>query len=298
MIPLEAHMTGENLIARVAEAKSKEQLAECLNELLRGQEDPPSLRDLEQWGINQKRPLPTSTVHDVLRGVRPPRPHTLKSLLAACCVTDQHEVQTWLEALDRVEAGRENPRRRSKSEQELGPVSATRFFVEQDNLTDIQNLVTNAEEEVWLWGTPLSMHIPYLEPYLKKALAKGVLVKVLLIKPASAAMNMAAFRAPDNDVRNLEERLSINLNILRRLGAHNSGLEIRLVDYLAPYTLYAYDPGLGGGKMDLRLGSFLGDHDLRPTFQLLRARDGDWFDYFYEQFTLVWSAAAREPALS
>lgn len=43
--------------------------------------------------------------------------------------------------------------------------------------------------------------------------------------------------------------------------------------------------------MDLRLGSFHGQHELRPTFRLIRKRDGEWFDYFYEQFTSVWNAA-------
>ncbi|MGF1430631.1 hypothetical protein [Kitasatospora sp. LaBMicrA B282] len=175
-------------------------------------------------------------------------------------------------------------------------MAATRFFVEQDDLTVIKDLVLNAENEVWLWGTTLPMHIPYLETYLAGALAKGVLVKILLIKPASAAMDMAAFRSPDHDAQNMEERLATYLEILHRLAARGRGLEVRLVDYLAPYTLYAYDPGLSGGRMDLRLGSFHGDHDLRPTFQLLRGRDGDWFDYFYEQFTRVWTVADPEAA--
>ncbi|WP_242907490.1 hypothetical protein [Actinomadura terrae] len=43
--------------------------------------------------------------------------------------------------------------------------------------------------------------------------------------------------------------------------------------------------------MDLRLGSCNGDHDYRSTFTLERARGGEWFDYFYEQFVLAWKTA-------
>jgi hypothetical protein len=144
-------------------------------------------------------------------------------------------------------------------------------------------------------GTTLSMHVPYLQPALQHAIANGRDVRILLIKPAGAAMDMSALRAgPDGlGCQEQEEHLSTNLATLRRLAQAGPGLEVRLIDYLAPYTLYAYDPGLDTGKMQMRLGSFLGDHYLRPTFQVERARDESWFDYFYEQFVSIWNAADR-----
>jgi len=104
---------------------------------------------------------------------------------------------------------------------------------------------------------------------------------------------MSAFRSgPDGpSVTDLKRDLENNLHILRAIAETREGLEIRLVDYLAPYTLYAYDPGRENGSMELRLGSFHGQHEKRPTFLLQRDRDPNWFDYFSAQFLSVWEGA-------
>ena len=102
-------MSEDSLLARVATVQTTEQLAECLSELRRSQQPQLSLRELEQWGVGHGRPLPSSTVHEVLKAVRPPPPKLLRSLLAAFQVHDERRVQVWLEALDRVERKRHYP---------------------------------------------------------------------------------------------------------------------------------------------------------------------------------------------
>ncbi|WP_147268298.1 hypothetical protein [Spongiactinospora rosea] len=274
-------MRGDELLARVAAVRTAGELAECLAELRRSQYPPLSLRELEQWGMGHRRPLPTSTVHDVLKGVRPPRPSLLRDLLAAFQVHDERQVRVWLEALERV-AG---DRGRGRDE------SAARFFAERQDVNDVAARIGQAREEVWLWGAVLPMYLPFLRPFVHKALTRGVRVRVLLITRAGAAMTMAAFRSADSDIGRLREALDNNLDILHGLEAEFPGLCLRQIDYLPPYTLYAYDPGLPDGRMDLRLMSFHGDYDLRPSFSVQRARDGEWFGHFHEQFTLVWQNA-------
>ncbi len=94
-----------------------------------------------------------------------------------------------------------------------------------------------------------------------------------------------------------EEQLSQdfegNLSRLVRLAAGQPAgqLEIRLVNYLAPYTLYAYDPDLPSGQMEMRLTTFRGSHFMRPTFRLTRVRDGEWYNHFYKEFQKIWDAA-------
>lgn len=284
-------MNDDELLARVAAVQTVEELADCLSELRRSQRPQPSLRELEQWGAGHRRPLPTTTVHEVRKGVRPPRPSLLRSLLAAFQVHGEHRVRVWLEALDRVQSDRGSPRRCGRSGQQFGPVSAARFFSDRQDVNEVAERIGAAREEALLWGAVLPMYLPYLRPFIRTALARGVLVRVLLITPAGAAMTMAALRSADSGIGHLQEALRNNLDVLHRLEAELPGLQVRLIDYLPPYTLYAYDPGLPDGCMDLRLMSFHGDYGTRPGFSLQRARDEDWFTYFYEQFTLVWKAA-------
>ncbi|MGY2033401.1 hypothetical protein [Nocardia gipuzkoensis] len=283
-------MNQRGLAGQLADVRTVQELAAVLKQLL--DEAGWSLRKLQQWGTENGVPLPRATVHDVLAGRRPPAPELLEALLGAVGMTDDLQTRLWRDALERVQQSRSTPRERVKSARNLhGRVSAAQFFVEEDQLNEITRLIQRCEDEVWLWGATLSRHIPYLESYIKDAVERDCRVKILLIKLEGAAMTMSGLRAgPDGQsIPEQQARLKHNLRLLDDC-AH-PGLEVRLVDYLAPYTLYAYDPGLGHGKMDLRLGSFHGQHELRPTFQLHRERDGDWFDYFYEQFTVVWKAA-------
>ncbi len=100
---------------------------------------------------------------------------------------------------------------------------------------------------------------------------------------------MSALRA-DKSNHVLERNLKHNLELLHPLLVQK-GFELRLLDYFGPYTLYAYDPDSPHGKMDLRLSSFRGKHELRPTFRVNHQDDPDWFDYFFDQFMQAWNAA-------
>ncbi|WBB78557.1 hypothetical protein O7606_20355 [Micromonospora sp. WMMD882] len=284
-------MSDRTMAAELSSVQTAEGLAGCIRDLL-SRHGNLSLRELESWGIAYNRPMPRTSLSEARSGVRPPSRQLLLNLLAACKVRDDQEVSAWLDALDRINRSKSVQARQRSLGDLTQPVSANRFFAEQDDLIEISHLIQQAQDEVWLWGTTLSMHIPYLDYYIGQALARDVRVKVLLINPGGAAMSMLAFRAgPAWGRQRLRERLAINLGLLEQRREERDGLEIRLVDYLPPYTLYAYDPGLDDGSMELRLGSVGGKHDLRPTFRLIRKRDAEWFDYFYEQFTSVWNAA-------
>lgn len=284
----------------LAAVDSVEALARCMKALWDAGGRAP-LRELEVWGLNQNRPMSKSSLNDAFTAKRPPNEILLRNFLAAHQVRSESELQPWLDALDRV---RPRSRTRKATERTLESAPADQFFVEADDVIEISRLIERCEEQVWLLGTTLSMHVSYLRPALQRAITNGRAIRVLLIKPGGAAMEMSALRAgPDGmSLEEQEAQLINNLAILQSLGRLGSNLEVRLIDYLAPYTLYAYDPGLDSGRLVMRLGSFHGQHELRPTFQVERARDYAWFEYFYEQFVSIWNAAdpfelnAAEPA--
>lgn len=268
-------------------------LARCMRQLHQA-DGKTSLRELESWGMGHARPMPKSTLSDAFTGKQRPSAELLESFLKAMGVRDDATVRRlWLEALDRIPPAQPGRLPRSYADRGLGPVPAHTFFVEMDKVDEIYRSIEQAQEQVWLLGTTLSRHVPYLESAFQQAISNGCNIRIVLIKPAGAAMDMSVLRAgPDGLGRHeQEERLGTNLAILRRLATVGPSLEVRLIDYLAPYTLYAYDPGLAAGMIEMRLGSFHGEHHLRPTFQVRRTHDEAWFQYFYEQFVLTWNAA-------
>lgn len=165
-----------------------------------------------------------------------------------------------------------------------------RFLRREDSVEDAIRRI-GAAREVWLWGTTLSVHLPAFEDAVRTGLARGLAVRVLLIRPRSPALAMAAFRAgPRVTEEDLEADLRRNLNRLQRLSAAGH-LECRVIDYLGPYVLYLFDPLSSHGHAIVRLANFRGSNDDRPTFELDPERDQLWFAYFRRQFEMVWDAA-------
>ncbi len=154
---------------------------------------------------------------------------------------------------------------------------AARFFSKEDKLDEIRDLVRSSRE-VWLMGATLSAHIPPLTSIFAESMRDDLpvrdrlRVKILLLKPRSTGIAMAVFRGQGETEEQLSQDFEGNLSRLVRLAAGQPAgqLEIRLVNYLAPYTLYAYDPDLPSGQMEMRLTTFRGSHFMRPTFRLTR----------------------------
>ncbi|MBT2234993.1 helix-turn-helix transcriptional regulator [Nonomuraea sp. NEAU-A123] len=270
----------------LAEVRTPDQFGKCLHRLRR--HSGLSLRDLHREGRNGPG-LSRTSLSEFEAGTRLPPKTTLESLLKVCKITDQGDIDHWWEARERAAEGIFTPTRG-------GIIRASQFFQEEDSENEIRRLILTAQEEVWLWGATLSAHIPGLVDYFERALENGTKIKILLIKPSdetgpSTSLTMSAFRA-NKSAEALNRRLQYNLNLLEPL-SEQKGFELRVVDYLGPYTLYAYDPDSPHGKMDLRLSSFRGKHELRPTFRIEHEHDPDWFDYFLDQFLQTWNAGER-----
>jgi hypothetical protein len=173
-----------------------------------------------------------------------------------------------------------------------------RFLVMEYSREEIIQRVSTSHE-IYMWGTALEAHIPLLKDYIRQGLDTGLKVKCLLVKPSSAAVKMAVFRAKHLKETEIDAILCRNLTILADLASENlSGkLEYRVVDYLAPYTMYVFDPKLSSGYLLAPMSTFrVSNVHRRPTFKLTCRHDKEWFDYFVDQFEQVWNEAeAFEP---
>lgn len=184
---------------------------------------------------------------------------------------------------------------------------ADRIFRSEHDIEEVKNLIKGSRSELWLWGSVLADHIGVLATYLERAAIRGVKIKILLIKPTpSAVMTMAAMRAGHPDDSALLFELNANLFRLRqvasRINNHSSqprpdSFEVRVIDYLAPYVLYAYDPDLPTGRLDLRIAGLQVEVDSRPTFTLTATNAERWYQHFKEQFQAAWSLAEEPLAI-
>lgn len=176
------------------------------------------------------------------------------------------------------------------------------FFKPEDDINEIIQAVRSSQKS-YFWGATLFMHIPMLREELAKAIDMGKEIRFLLIKPGGNALSMAAFRAKGSNSKDIDCRAKLGQdlqNSLDTLGdiSHIASqnftkgkLEIRVIDYLAPYTLYVFDVDQPTGWAQSRLSSLHGVHTNRPTYRLTKKKDAVWYDYHVEQFEIAWKLA-------
>ena len=190
--------------------------------------------------------------------------------------------------------------REALTDLEHGRTLADRFLRRDCELGEISALVRKSRE-VWMWGSTLATHVPGLADDIRSEIRRGLRLKVMVIRPSSSAIRLAAFRSSESsrdeavswEEQRLNKAVTANLETLSHLAGRGSGdqIEYRVIDFLAPYVVYAFDPTDRHGRLMVRVGNFRGSHDDRPTFWLTRADDQAWFDHFIGQFTAVWEEA-------
>ncbi|MBP2047953.1 hypothetical protein J2Z21_000877 [Streptomyces griseochromogenes] len=169
--------------------------------------------------------------------------------------------------------------------------SADRFFSEVDDRDEIREMISSSRE-VWLHGWTLGLHLVSYADEIRRAVTKGLHIKILVIEPHSTAMSIAASEAENRSADELSSNLEANL---RRLAAPITGtvagrLEIKTLSYVPHNTVIASDPSTKQGKIVMRIATFHADHWQRPTFTVTRQNDPGWYDFFKTQFERKWES--------
>lgn len=126
---------------------------------------------------------------------------------------------------------------------------------------------------------------------IEEALKADAKIRFLVIKPDSAAANVASLRHRFSREPQLEsEKITNVLSRLAKLRSSvNSGqIEAKVVNYVPPYTIVGIDIDHRKGYLWLRLSSPFTDGTRRPTFGLDAIEDKKWFVFFTEQFETMW----------
>jgi len=170
--------------------------------------------------------------------------------------------------------------------------SADRFFSEVDDRDEIREMISSSRE-MWMHGWTLGIHLVSHSDEIRRAVAKGLHIKILVIEPNSSAMSIAAIEAENNSASELSSNLEANL---RRLVAPMSGtvtgkLEIRTLSHVPHNTVIASDPSTERGKIVMRIATFHADPWQRPTFAVTRKNDPGWYEFFKTQFDKKWESA-------
>lgn len=168
--------------------------------------------------------------------------------------------------------------------------SAESFFSDEFSPDFKGNFET--AEEIWLIGVTLSRLLKSDYGKIEDKLRKGHSVKVLLVHPEGASLEMAASRYYADINRNaktigFEIKKSLNLFCgLQEIAP--TKLEIRTIQNSLTFGGVCINPNSTTGILYLEHFPYRTASDALPKF-ILHASDGRWYDFFNKEIHALWN---------
>ncbi|MBI5294222.1 MAG: hypothetical protein HY869_02015 [Chloroflexi bacterium] len=165
---------------------------------------------------------------------------------------------------------------------------ADKFFRKEHDTSKVLQLIRNSRK-VYFLGSSFTALIPLIREELSNNPPNELELKFLLMKPSGHAASIAAFRG-DRSIDEVNSSIVKSLSDIEQLAKKmiNGKVECRVIDYLTPYNIEAFDPQLPSGRMFVRLAAFRTSTFIRPLFDLTSKNDSAWFKFFLEQFETLW----------
>ena len=165
------------------------------------------------------------------------------------------------------------------------------FFDEfpESMISEIENA-----NELWLSGVTLSSIFLLHFSTLEHMAAKGRKIKALLVQPNGSAVENAASRAYVPSALNVERvaddilRTLENLCHLKKISPLPNNIEIRTINHPMERRIIGINPHTATGVLYIANYSFRTPSGAKPKF-VLQARDGKWYDFYVEEFELLWA---------
>lgn len=157
--------------------------------------------------------------------------------------------------------------------------------------TPFREFVRGARE-VWVYGASGVNALKGDSGLVSEVLDKGGKVRALIQDPAQTE-SIAILRQQLDKLNDLEIDLQSVLYTLRRVQAERSAaFEYRLLPYNPGFSLIIVNPNSRNGKVTVEFYGYHND-DIGKRMHIVIERDASqhWFDYWRDQFEMMWNAA-------
>jgi hypothetical protein len=120
---------------------------------------------------------------------------------------------------------------------------------------------------------------------------------MIMSEPTPEVLKMQAFRS--STIQDNDFLVSTSQNSIKTVKAiHNranqpGNIELRLVPYVPPYSIIIIQKQNNLSIAHVRLSSFRVSFTEQPTFIIHEHDDKVWFDFFKQQFELLWRESTK-----
>lgn len=169
--------------------------------------------------------------------------------------------------------------------------SADLFFEKEFDREELKKIILRSQK-VYFWSVTFNTTLRVLRYTIEQALLSGTEIHILLVEPNSLTSERSRFldkSRKEKTNKGIRDTLTMLAEISTSIKAEK--LEVRLVHYLPTCAMIAVNPHLQTGLLRIRLNTIHIPGKTRPSFTLFRNRDNEWFEFFYNQYELVWNEA-------
>lgn len=167
--------------------------------------------------------------------------------------------------------------------------SAEAFLKDRDAYSPLKETIVVARK-ICLIGPTLINIFSSASKQVNIKLQQGAVIQVLLLNPASPAVDSAAqcMNEPIENLRRDIERTLLYVEDWFRIGIGKGSFEVRLMSAHPNFSMVLIDPEEPQGRMILEIIGYHGGLTERPHIELTRERDGRWYEYFLQQYHKLW----------
>jgi len=171
--------------------------------------------------------------------------------------------------------------------------SADSFF-RKHSFSELEKLIETVKnsKSAFFWGIHFRKTVDNWNSDLQQALRNGTYLRFLLVKPESSAVAMSLLRYNlDSTQDNINHDIESVLRKLAYIGISSNAIdriEVRVIDFMPPYTMISINPLSSNGKMYVLLSSIRTPTRQTPSFQISAEKDKSYFDFFVDQFEKAW----------
>jgi hypothetical protein len=171
-----------------------------------------------------------------------------------------------------------------------GQLSAEVFFCRKAPSFD--TLIRDATD-IRLLGANLMGITSEFRRVLIDRLRAGASVKLIILNPASSAVEAASYRNGDRNIEAWHLRFGttrFNLDFMKKTLGGQQKLQVHVIPYPPTFQLWMFDVETPEGTIVVEIYPHQAtDMAYTPVFVLKANRDRTWYEYFRRQFDVTWA---------
>jgi len=166
-------------------------------------------------------------------------------------------------------------------------------FIFQKDFPDFSQDFQSAKKISVLGASLHSTTIRYYSDY-EKALQRGSSLRVLVCEPSPSLLGMQVFRTyAIRDSKLLGRSVKDHIFLIQKLQSSlpNSKCESKTIALIISFGLVIIENADGTAKIFVKLMPFRTPGSEYPVFEINNRKNQEWFEFFYNQFELLWGAS-------